>query len=79
MKITATQLRAELYRILDQVAKTGEEVEVKRAAGTIVIRAASSSRVARRKHKPSSNPNLVVGDPDDLVRFDWARHWKPFL
>ena len=78
-KITATRLRSELYRILDHVAQTGEPVEIERAAGTIVIRAATSGRTARRKGRPHSNPRLVVGDPDELVHFDWSKHWKPFL
>lgn len=77
--ITATRLRSELYRILDEVARTGEPIEVERAAGRIVIQPAKSARTARPRGKPQGNPQLVVGDPDDLVHFDWSKHWKPFL
>ena len=79
MKMTATQLRSELYRVLDRVLETGEPVEVGRGKGTVVLRRAVSQRVGRRKGKPNRNPKLVVGDPDDLVHFDWSKHWKPFL
>lgn len=77
MKVTATKLRAELYQILDRVLETGEAVEVTRAEGTVVIKPLRSERRAKRKPKP--NPRLVVGDPDDLIHFDWVSHWKPRL
>ncbi len=78
MKVTATQLRAELYRILDRVAKTGEEVEIKRPSGTVVIRAKPAERKARRR-PARGNPKLIVGDPDSLVHVDWSKYWKPIL
>lgn len=79
-KITATKLRAELYRVLDEVLATGESVEVVRESGSVILKPAVSEKRARgRRRKPSSNPNLVVGDPDDLVHFDWSSHWKPRL
>lgn len=80
MKVTATKLRSELYQILDRVLQTGEPVEVSRSQGTLVIKPLLSERRKKaRKAKPRSNPNLVVGDPDELVHFDWVKHWKPRL
>jgi antitoxin (DNA-binding transcriptional repressor) of toxin-antitoxin stability system len=80
MKVTATKLRAELYQILDRVLETGEAVEVTRAEGTVVIKPLRSERRARpAKRKPKPNPRLVVGDPDELIHFDWLSHWKPRL
>lgn len=80
MKVTATKLRSELYQILDRVLATGESVEVTRAEGTVVIKPLLSEKRSRPgKRKPKPNPNLVVGDPDDLIHFDWVSHWKPRL
>lgn len=80
MKVTATKLRSELYQILDRVLETGEPVEVSRSQGTLVIKPLlSERRKEARKAKPGSNPNLVVGDPDELVHFDWVKEWKPRL
>jgi antitoxin (DNA-binding transcriptional repressor) of toxin-antitoxin stability system len=81
MKVTATRLRSELYQILDRVLETGEPVEVTRSEGTLVIKPLISERrkTTRRARKIESNPDLVVGDPDALVHFDWASHWKPRL
>lgn len=78
-RITPTQLRAELFRVLDQVLETGEPVEIVRGTGRIVLQRQDSPRDAQPKRKPRSNPDLVVGDPDELVHFDWMPHWKAFL
>jgi prevent-host-death family protein len=37
MKVTATELRQNLYRIIDTVLETGEPVEVARKGGTVRI------------------------------------------
>ncbi len=80
MKVTATKLRSELYQILDRVLATGESVEVTRAGGTVVIKPLLSEKRSRSgKRTPKPNPNLVVGDPDELIHFDWVSHWKPRL
>lgn len=80
MKITATRLRSELYQILDQVIESGEAVEVTRSKGTVVIKPLVSGRKGRQgKKRRTTNPNLVVGDPDDLIHFDWSKAWKPRL
>jgi antitoxin (DNA-binding transcriptional repressor) of toxin-antitoxin stability system len=80
MKVTATQLRSDLYRILDRVLETGEPVEVERAEGTLVIKPlVSQRRAAPKRKRGAGNPRLVVGDPDELVHFDWSKHWKPRL
>jgi antitoxin (DNA-binding transcriptional repressor) of toxin-antitoxin stability system len=73
MKVTARRLRSELYRILDRVLATGESVEVACAAGTVVIK---PLRLQKRARKPKPNHDLVVGNPDDLVHFDWTPHWN---
>ena len=78
MKVTATQLRADLYRILDRVSKTGEEIEITRASGSLVIRPKVSERRARGR-RPRGNPKLIVGNPDELIHIDWSKHWKPVL
>ncbi len=78
MKITATKLRADLYQILDQIIETGESVEVIRETGTIELRRRVSERKARSTRRRSKgNPKLVIGNPDDLVRFDWSKYWEP--
>ncbi len=79
MKLAATRLRAELYRVIDHVLETGETVEVERPRGTVVLKPAEPKPRAKSRRRAGKNPRLVVGDPDDLVQFDWSKHWKPFV
>lgn len=42
MKLTATELRRNLYRVLDRVIETGEPVEIVRDTGSVRIEAVRS-------------------------------------
>ena len=69
MKRTATDLRAHLYEVLDHVAKTGEPVHVTR--GGVELAIMRKAAASNKKKKPRTLPNLVVGDPDDLIHMEW--------
>lgn len=71
--VTASQLRADIYRILDQVVETGIAVEIKRKGQRLKI------VPARRRSKLDNlipHPDLIVGDPEELVHFDWSPYWR---
>jgi len=71
-RLTATELRRNLYRILDEVAERGETVRVDRRGRRISIRVEpEQGRLARLSHHKA-----IVGDPEDLVHLDWSRDWK---
>jgi len=69
MKRTATDLRAHLYEVLDHVAKTGRPVDVTR--GGVELSIVRKDKVRARKKAPRNIPDLIVGDPDDLVHVQW--------
>ena len=72
--ITATNLRATLFRTLDQVLTSGEAIEVARPGGTVRIApSAQSGRLARL----SRHPGTIVGDPQDLAEVTWENTWQP--
>lgn len=75
MAITASALRADVYRILDEVLETGQPVEIQRGGHRLLIVPADAppSRLARVQ--PLSG--LVADDPDDLVHLDWSHTWRP--
>lgn len=74
MKISATKLRANIYKVLDAAIETGEPVEVERKG--VVLRIVPP----RRKRDLSKVPKrqCIVGDPEELVHMDWSEHWKPY-
>ncbi len=72
--LTPTELRSNLYRILDQVLDTGEPVEIVRR-GRVMRIVADAPRFRLDELVP--HPDFIVGDPDDLVHLDWSGEWKP--
>jgi antitoxin (DNA-binding transcriptional repressor) of toxin-antitoxin stability system len=74
VRVTATRLRGELYRILDQILETGEPVEIDRKGKVLrIVPAAERSRLDRLE----PHAGYIVGDPDELVHLDWSSEWKP--
>ena len=74
MSVTATQLRADLYKLLDQVLETGKPLEIRRKGQVLHI--VPSERRTLQELFPY-RPELIIGDPDDLVHIDWSKEWKP--
>jgi prevent-host-death family protein len=72
MRITASKLRENIYRILDEAIRTGAPVEVVRKGTVVRIvpeeRPAKLSRLKKRKG--------FQGDPDDIIRMDWSKEWS---
>lgn len=70
MKKTATDLRANLYEVLDYVARTGRAVEVTRGGVELCI-VRKEQVVKKEKRAAKVLPDLIVGNPDDLVHVEW--------
>jgi len=74
MAVTASQLRQDVYRLLDQVLSSGVPLEVERKGRRLrIVPDDGASRLERLR----GNPNAIVGDPDDLVHLDWSSDWEP--
>lgn len=68
MKVTASELRADVYRILDRVVQTGAPVEIVRRGKVLKIVPASALRPQRRSRRPKK---VMLGDPEGYVHLDW--------
>lgn len=80
MPVSATELRQNLYKLLDQVAATGVPVEIVRKGAKLRIVAdasPASTRTLSKFARLPTNPNLISGDPEDLVHIDWSSEWRP--
>ena len=76
MTLTASELRANIYRILDRILATGVAEEVVRGRRKLKIipgDADTPSRLSRLKRRRKA----IRGDPQDLVHLDWSREWRP--
>jgi len=74
MAMTASKLRENIYRILDQVLETGVPVVIERNGCTLRIVADDPpSKLGLLDRRPE----VVIGDPADLVELDWSSEWSP--
>ena len=76
MALTASKLRQEIYRILDEVLETGIPVEIERKGRLLRIVAAepvSGAKLGRLE----PHPDFLRGDPDEIVHLDWSGEWQP--
>jgi len=73
MKMSASKLRENIYRILDEVADRGIAVRIERKGKVLRIereeQTGKLSRLQRRRY-------LKV-EPEELVHLDWSNEWRP--
>ena len=69
--ITASVLRGNIYRLLDQVAENGCTLTVSRKSKVLKIcRVEPTAKLERLvRHE------CIKGDPDALVHLDWENEW----
>jgi antitoxin (DNA-binding transcriptional repressor) of toxin-antitoxin stability system len=68
----ATQLRANLYKTLDEVIATGKPVRVERKGKVVLIVPESPIKQQRvfKKRK------LLVNPDEDITEIDWMSEWR---
>ena len=76
MRVTPTELRKNLYRILDRVLSTGTPVEIDRDGKLLKI--VPVERPSLREQL-IPHPGTILCDPEDLVEIDWTQEWEPFI
>jgi hypothetical protein len=71
MRITASRLRADIYRILDEAIQSGTAVEVIRKGKIIrIVPEERKSKLGQLKRRSG-----FAGDPDDVAGMDWSKEW----
>lgn len=73
--VTPSQLRQDIYRLIDQVLATREPLEI-RSKGRR-LRLVPDEPPSDRLSAIRANPGVIVGDPDELVTIDWSDEWDP--
>jgi hypothetical protein len=74
MAISASNLRANVYRLLDEVLETGQPLEIERKGKTLVILPKEMTSIWDRLPR---REGAIVGDPDELIHIDWSSEWNP--
>jgi hypothetical protein len=73
MPITASKLRENVYRILDEAVETGKPVEIVRKG--VVLTIVPPKRVSKLANL-KKRPGLFVGDVEDIIHIDWSKEWS---
>ena len=76
MALTASKLRENIYRILDQVLETGIPVEIERSGKRLKIVPVEVPG-KRKLERLEEHPGSVLCDPEELVHIDWSDQWRP--
>lgn len=67
-KITPTGLRANIYKLLDEVLNTGVPIEIEK--GGRKLRIVPAEKIDKFQNL-ISRPDTVRGDPEELVDITW--------
>lgn len=76
MALTASKLRANVYRLLDEVLETGKPLEIDRNGEILVIAPKEEKKESIWDRLPRRE-GFIVGDPDELIHMDWSSEWNP--
>jgi len=72
MAITASTLRGNIYRLLDQVLESGQPLEIERKGELLkIIPENRSAKMSRLIKHP-----CLQGDPESIVHMDWSDEWQ---
>lgn len=74
MPISASELRANIYRLLDEVLASDRPLEIERKGRTLVI---APRQRSSRLTGLTRRDDFIAGDPESLVSIDWSRDWRP--
>lgn len=77
MALSASKLRANVYRLLDEILDTGRPLEIERNGKTLVIAPKEPARAGSIWDRLPRREGFIVGDPDELVHIDWSSEWNP--
>ena len=74
--ITVTELRRNIiYNFLDEVLKTGVPIEINKGEKVKIVPADMTDKLQNL----ISRPNVIKGDPDDLVDIDWGKRGESWF
>jgi len=73
-KVTATELRKNIYKLLDEVLNSNIPLEVERKGKRLIITPADRGAKIERLQP---HAECIIGDPEELVHMDWSEEWRP--
>jgi len=83
MKTSASKLRSNIYKILDEVLESGQPVEIERNGQ--ILKIVPPGYTEPKEYKSAKSKFSVLKerksfykcDPEELFQNDWLKDWKP--
>lgn len=72
-RLTPTELRRDIYRLLDQVLETGEPLEIERSGRTLLLVPVSGRR---RRLADLPRRQAITCSPEELIATSWEDSWS---
>ena len=74
MTTTASALRQNIHRLLDQVLETGQPLEIEWRGQRLRI---TTAEPVKKIDWLKVRPEYLKTDPEELVHMDWSAEWRP--
>lgn len=74
--ISLTELRGNLYQLIDQTIETGIPLELERKGHTLKI---VLEKAPSKLNRLISRPQTITNSEDDLILADWMQDWDSKL
>ena len=72
MRLSASRLRQDIYRILDEVLESGVPVEIERRGKVLrIVPPPECSKLESLRPR-----DYLKTDPEELVHVDWSETWR---
>lgn len=73
MQVSTTELRTNIYQLLDRVISTGETIEIKRHGQIVkIVRDTPKAKLANLK----PHPDTINCTDDELIHNNWLGEWR---
>lgn len=72
MTLSASALRGNIYKLLDQVLESGQPLTIERKGKFLQVVPVEKPSKMKRLAKHS----CLNGDPQSIVHLDWSKEWR---
>ena len=76
MTMTVTELRANIYKIMDNIVKTGQPIDIERSGKKLRIIPINNPPEGKL-NRLIARPEAITGSPEDFTHLDWSQEWRP--
>ena len=72
MKLSVSQLRQDIHRVLDRILETGTPVEIERKGRLLrIVPVEAQEKLANLRTR-----SYLKVDPEEIVHVDWSVAWR---